>query len=390
MTADAKVNLQDCPACGTAVPSAAFCFRCGADLNGPVDSRSIFLRPNVFAAAPREPIIVPRITSSLFPRLPEPARLPFRVALILLLLSMIVLSALRANGPLGVVSVLGGPLLFVMYMWQSDAFSDISRRALTIAAVTGAGLAMLYWLYTGRLLAGSYGVSTAAGMAIQNILAGLALAITIGGAVVMVLPPIMVRLLRVPVREPLDGFVIGAFGALSYMSASTLTWMLPQIVTGLLDSQSSWRMFADAVTYGIIDPLGSTALGGLVGVSLWFRPHSTHARRARLALITCTLFAAFLYLSVWVIDALSLPHVEEVAVNLVLAVLSLITLRRGVQIVLLHEAPGPTTGDPILCVHCEKVVPDTPFCVNCGAAAKASSRSSRRLRRDRAPVPEAA
>ena len=328
------------------------------------------------------------MTSSLFPRLPQPARKPFRLALVLLLAAMVALSALRANAALGAVVTLGGPLLFVLYMWQSDAFRDISRRALVIAFLTGSSLAVLWWLLTGRLLAGSYGVSTAAGLALQNLLAGFGLAVTVGGAVVMVLPPAMVRLFRVPVVEPLDGFVIGAFGALSYSCAASITWMFPQIFAGLLDAQSSWRMFADAVTYGVIDPLISMALGGLMGLALWFRPTGADSRRARTAVRICAVLTAVLYVGVWVVDALSLPHLQEVAVNLVQAVIVLLIVRAAVQIALLHESPEPATGNPVLCVHCEKVVPEMAFCVSCGAAARASSRSSRRLRRERPPIPE--
>lgn len=389
MTA-ADTTTRDCPACHEAVPAAGFCGDCGADFDLPVTPMSVLLRPPTFAAAPREPITAPRMTSSLFPRLPKPARRPFRVALILLLLTTLVLSLLRANAPLEAVVVLGGPLLFTMYMWESDVFRDLSRRALTVAALTGAVLAVAYWYVTGRMLAGSYGISTAAGMAIQNVLAGLALAITLGGTVVMVLPPIVVRLLRIPVREPIDGYVIGAFGALSYMAAADITWMFPQVVAGLLDSQGSWRLFCDAVTNGIIDPLCTVAFGGLVGLIIWFRPRGHNAGRTRMTLAAFTLLAAGIYVLVWVVDSWALPYPAELAINLSLAVLTLLTTRCAIQIVLLHEAPGQTTGDPILCVHCEKVVPDMPFCVSCGAAAKASSRSSRRLRREFPPVPEPA
>ena len=385
MTAGEALSSRDCPACHTAVPAAVFCGCCGADLDRPADKWSILLRPRVFAAAPSEPITMPRVTSSLFPWLPRPARQPFRVALVLLLLAMIALSALRANGPLHAVSAIGGPALFVLYMWQSDAFRDISHRALWISWLTGAVTGVAWWLMAGRVVAGTYGVSTAAGQALQNVLAGFALAVTIGGAVVMVLAPVVVRLLRVPVQEPVDGYVIGAFGALSHTVAANITWLFPQIVAGLLDTQSGWRMFADAITYGVIDPLTSVAVVGLVGLTLWFRPRE---RRYRKALIVCVVATSILYVVVWSIDALALPYAIEVATNLVLAALTLIVTRCGLQIVLLHERSGPVTEDPLLCVQCEAVVPDMPFCVSCGGSAQASSRSSRRLRRDHPPVPE--
>jgi hypothetical protein len=388
MTPPEDMNARTCPACHAGVPAAAFCGMCGAASDTSVGPWDVLLRPRVFAAAPREHLIRPGVTSSLFARLPQPARQPFRLTLVLLLLTMVVLSVLQINAALGAVTVLGAPVLFIVYMWQSDAFRDLSGRALLIAFLTGSSLAVAWWLLTGRLLAGSYGVSTAAGLALQNLLAGFGLAVTVGGAVAMVLPSVVLRLLRVPVSEPLDAFVIGAFGALSYGCAASITWLFPQIFAGLLNAQSSWRMFADAITYGFIDPLITMALGGLVGLWLWFRPLGRHHRRVRLVVTICTVLTAVFFVGVWVVDALSLPHFQEVAVNLVQSAFVLLTVRVGVQTVLLHETPDPPTGDPVLCVHCEKVIPDFPFCVSCGAAARASSRSSRRFRRKCPPVPE--
>jgi len=365
-----------------------FCGSCGADVEAPIGPWRILLRHRVFAAAPREAVAVPRIASSLLPRLAEPSRKPFRLGMVLLLVVIAVLSEVRANGPLGAVAVVGGPLLFLIYLWQADALRDIPRRALLIAMVAGAGIAVSWWLFTGRLLAGSYGVTTATGLALQNVLTDFGLAVTMGGAVLMLLPAVLVRLLRVPVHEALDGFAVGASGALAYSVAGTITWMMPQIVAGLIDSHGAWRMFKDALIYGAVDPVTTIALGGLVGLSLWFRPNAArrHRGRARAALTVCTILAAALYVAVWVVDAMGLSLAAELVASLGLAVLALMTVRFAVQIALLHEASEPTTGDPILCVHCEKVVPDMPFCASCGAAAMASSYSSRRRRRESPPV----
>jgi len=58
---------------------------------------------------------------------------------------------------------------------------------------------------------------------------------------------------------------------------------------------------------------------------------------------------------------------------------------------LLKEAHDPIQEDePLLCLHCEMVVPDMAFCPACGVATRASSRSSRRDRRDSRPVRQAA
>lgn len=98
------------------------------------------------------------------------------------------------------------------------------------------------------------------------------------------------------------------------------------------------------------------------------------------------MLGAPLYLAVWVVDTLALPRLLDIALKLAFALLALLLVRCAVQIALLHENPDPSTGDPILCVHCELVVPDLPFCAACGAAARASSRTSRRLRRQSPPV----
>jgi hypothetical protein len=54
---------------------------------------------------------------------------------------------------------------------------------------------------------------------------------------------------------------------------------------------------------------------------------------------------------------------------------------------LLHEAHDALEGAPLLCPECHHIVPDMAFCPNCGAATRASSRSSRSHRRVSPPVP---
>ncbi len=97
MTVRDDVTSRECQACHSTVPAAAFCGSCGADLEAPVDSWRNLLRPRVFAAAPREPVAVPRIASSLFPRLAEPSRKPFRLGMVALLAVIAMLSEVRAN-----------------------------------------------------------------------------------------------------------------------------------------------------------------------------------------------------------------------------------------------------------------------------------------------------
>lgn len=348
----------------------------------------ILLRPNAYAAASGEPVWAPWISSTCLPRLPGPMRRPFRLGLILVLATIAVLAAAQLTGPLGVTVTLGWPLLFAIYVWQTDVFRDLPLRVPAGAALLGAGLGLVWWLFAGRWLADSYDVSTGSALMLAKVL-NVGVLFTAGGAVLMLVPAVLTRLAGVPVRESLDGFAVGALGALGYLTASVTAIVGPQIVEGLVEERDARHLLEDAITYGVVSPITAIAAGGLVGMCLWFTPDRRSGRdpeRARRALLLCTALGTPLYLAVWAVDALTLPRVLDLAIKLGLAVLALLLVRCAVQIALLHEAPDPATGAPLLCPHCERVVPDLPFCSACGVAARASSRTSRRRRRESPPV----
>lgn len=385
---------RECTACHATVPAAEFCGDCGARSDAPRAGRlgtwPRFLRPDVYATAHREPVWVPHPGSTLFPRFPGPMRTPLRIGLIAVLMGIIVLAALRINGPLGVVSTLGWPLLFLIYVWQSDVFRDVPVRILVVAMVLGVGSGVGWWFAAGRVLADSYGVTTGSSLALTRVV-DTGLLLSAGGGLLMLLPALVCRLIPMPVRESLDGFVIGAFGALWYSTAASTTIVAPQFVEGLIEDYSASRMLQDSMTYGVVTPIVSVAAGGLFGLSLWFRPDRRMGRNpstARAVVSLCAVVAVGLYAAVWIIDGLALQHAVDLALKLAVSVLALLTTRAGVQTALLHEAPDPATGDPVLCAHCEKVVPDMPFCSACGVATRAESRTSRRLRRENPPVPQ--
>lgn len=381
------VATTDCPVCHSTVPAVKFCGGCGARLSAPVDTWTQLLRPEVFANAHREAIWVPRVSSGLFPRIAGETRRPFRIGLITVLIAVVLLSAARINGPLGVMAILGWPLLFLIYVWETDVFRDVPARILVTAMLLGAGLGVGAWLTTGKVIAGSYGITTGSGLLLLGEELNTGFLISLGGAALMLVPALITRLFKVPVRESLDGFVVGAFGALWYSTAATTTILAPQFAEGLQEDQDAGRLLEDSITYGIASAVVTTAVGGVVGMLLWFRVREGRdPRRPRAALALCAALAVGCYLAVWFVDALGLPLFADMAAKLSVAVLALIVVRSAVQIALLHEEPDPANGDPVLCVHCERIVPDMPFCVACGAAARASSRSSRRLRHEFPPI----
>ena len=339
------------------------------------------LRPSVFVAAPREPITLPLVTSSLCPHLADTDRIPFRHGLFLALALLIGVSMSKLLPVLVVLTALGIPLLFVLYLWRSGIYRDVPPRALVLPPMIGIALSVAWWLWTGNLIASSYGIPLAGGFQLKDVL-DIGLAVTVADAVLMLVPAVVVRLLRLPSCESLDGFLIGAFGALCYTSAATVTWLTPQFTLGLLDNYSRWRLLSEGILYGIFDPLTAAAAGGMVGVLLWFRParRPGQSGRLRLVLAACAALGVGYYIAVYAVAAANNSRVAEAVINTAITALALLTLRIAIQTAVLHESPDPATGRPVRCIRCTRTVPDMPFCPACGSAARASARSTRRLR----------
>lgn len=387
-TAPKTFPTVECPVCRCTAPAGVYCGRCGAELVGPHRFRHILLRPREFAAAPTETVTLPVVVSSLFPHLARSARNPFRLALLVFAVGMLGFGLLREPGPLVTLAALGLPLLFVLYLWQSGVLRDMPRHHFAIPVIAGAALGVSWVLLTGGLIARSYGMPMSAGFVLDHVIS-VGLGLTVGGAVVMVLPAVLVRLSAPPDHESLDGFVIGALSALTFTGTSTMTDLAPQFISGLFDAARPPGLWEEAVVYGIAAPLTAAAGGGLVGLMLWYRPGpqaSRHPRRIQAALVIYTGVVVLLYVVIWLVYAARLSQIQETLLQLELAVPALLALRAGTQMALLHERQDPAAGEPWLCVHCERVVPEMEFCPACGAATRASSRESRRLRREARPV----
>jgi hypothetical protein len=388
---DEAVPTEECRVCQTDVPAGEYCGLCGCHLTPRPREGPDWLRIRDFGAAPNEHLLQPSLSSSLFPHLPERSRTAFRLGLLVLLVALVAFTLLRLPAALITVAALGLPVLFVMYLRESDAFRDFGFRTLGLTALCGVALGVGWVLLTGKMVARSYG-ELGAGIAGARVLQ-MGVGIPLGGVILMLMPAVIVRLTRPPTREALDGFMIGALGTLTFTAAATLTRLAPQFGTGVVSKRPMESLVVEAGIRGVAMPLIAATAGGLVGAALWFRrppsKRDQHPGVVRAVLVGFAVAVLAVFVGLGLIDVARLPQVLMLGLYLALAVTALLAMRIGLHLALLHEWHDEIQSDePLLCPHCGHVVPDMAFCPACGVATRASSRSSRRTRRAERPVRE--
>jgi hypothetical protein len=385
------VPTMECRVCQTDVPAGEFCGLCGVHLTPQKGNGPDWLRIRAFGAAPNEHLLRPALATTLFPHLPPRSFKAFRVALAVVLLALVVASVLRMPALLITVAALGIPLLFVIYLQDADVYRDVPISTVLLTAALGIGLGVGWVLLTGSMVARSYGVGLGTGVAGAQMLRE-GVGVPIGGLVLMLVPALVVRLLRPGTREALDGFAIGALGALMFTAAATVTRLAPQFAIGLVNrSRPLTGLIVEAGIRGVAVPVMAAAAGGLFGAALWFhRPPNKSAQHpgfVRLLLAMFTAAVLVLYAGLGLLDVARVPQVLQLVVYLAVAAVAVLILRVGLHLALLHEEHDEIqAGEPLLCAHCGHVVPDMAFCPACGVATRAFSRSSRTARRETRPV----
>ncbi len=377
------VPTMHCAVCDTDVPAGAFCGTCGAHLSPRRGNGRGVLRLAAYGAAPGEHVLRLSVASSLFPHLPHRSRAPFRVALAALFLALVAFALLRWQAPLIAVSALGLPMLFLLYLHESDIDDDLPISSLVMTVGLGVGLGACWALLTGHIVADSYDVALSGGTSEGHSVLE-ALAIPAGSAVLMTLPAVVVRLLRPGTRESLDGFVIGALSAIAFVASATLTRLAPQFATGpTAQDRSVSGLLAEAGIQGVAMPVTAAAAGGLVGVALWFtRPADKDRWPSVVLLVASFLVVLGIWVVLGVMEVAPFTNGLHFGLHVFVAIFALLALRIGVQAALLHEAHDEMNPEAqVLCPHCDHVVPDAAFCPNCGVAARAASRTSRTKRR---------
>lgn len=370
-----------CPSCGNQVPYGVYCGACGHHLTLHREgSAAKSFRSHSYAAAPGEHVLRLSIVSSLFPHLPHRSRAPFRVAVVVLVVGLIVLAALRWQAPMIALAALGVPIVFQLYLQESDVYEDLPARLLLIAAVAGAALgygwaALTDHRVTDSLASNLLGHGSAGDFWLDGVL------IPAAAGLLMLVPAGIAYLVKPPhVNESMDGFLIGSLGAVAFTAAASITRLAPQLKTGIVaHDRPVENIVVEALLQGGTLPVTAASVGGIVGAALWVRrsSQSGHLGRWLATARVMVPIAVVLFAVLGIIDYEQPPQTTLLGLHILVAIIALLLLRYGLHAVLLHEEHEVAIGPPRVCPHCEQVVPAMPFCPHCGYAHRAASRASR-------------
>ncbi len=366
--------LVPCPHCGVEVPDAHFCGACGAHFHA--EKRRAARRYHAYAAFPEEPVIRLAITTSLFPHLSHHTKNLFRAATAGIALLLVVLAIWGAEAPLIAVASLGFPLLFVLYLFEIDGPEKTSLRvpvgaALLVGGILGVGWGEIGSHFVNEALSPSLNASPEARC--NSITT--AIVVPLAGVVLTSTTALIVRTARARRLEALDGFVIGAGGALGFV----LTAAIVQLSSLLRGGQLSQLPFTNTVTLAIIRgltvPVTAAVTIGLVGCTLWVqrRDNSPSQRRWLTLPAAAVGFAALLQVGLGFADLANLVDSELLVVHLAAMAVAILGMRLALHHTLLHERHDPSVGVPYVCAHCHHAVPLMQFCPQCGIARHATS-----------------
>ena len=201
------------------------------------------------------------------------------------------------------------------------------------------------------------------------------LGVPVVGLIVMLVPAVVIRLLRPP---PVKRWTASwsARWAPCPSRRPHLTRFAPQFASGMIKRSRwpAWWWKQVSGEWAVL--LTAAAVGGLIGAALWFTRPPTKAGqhtgyvRAVLALFAAAVIAV--YAALGLVDVAGIPQALQLVIHLSVAVVALLLLRIGLHLALLHEAHDEIHSDePLLCPHCDHVVPDMAFCPACGVATRA-------------------
>ena len=183
-----------------------------------------------------------------------------------------VLAIAGLESPLIAVAAVGFPLLFQLYVIEVGPYGDDvvlpTFVTLVVGAALGVGWAQIGGPYVQRDLLPTLQSSLTSHGAFSA-----AVLVPAVGQLLMCVPVVML-LVRRRSTEALDGFVIGAAGALGFTAAATISNLSSQFSGGILAHQPFEDVISQALIRGVSVPLVAAFATGLFGATVWVRRRS--------------------------------------------------------------------------------------------------------------------
>lgn len=360
-----------CHSCGEVVPAGEFCGLCGAHLVA--DMPGSAHRPHAFAANPHEHMLHLSAVSTLFPHLPHRRTAPFRIALAVAVLLLVVLGYLRLTGPAIAAAALAVPILYLLYLYEVEVYEDEPIYVIAATFVLGGVLGGLWAHFTGNVVTQTLlQTATPQGAPTSKIvLTGVIFPLV--AQLLLLAGPIVLYLTR-DYKEALDGFAFGAACAMGFTLVSTFVYLAPEMEAGLTSVAPALDNTLRIVLRGLLIPFIYASTTGLIGGALWTRRNKGRALRSHgwtTTLQTAVLVAVVVQVGLGLLDVEVLRQGVITLVYAVVAALLLLSVRVALHHMLLSEATETEIGPSMPCFHCHRIVPRMSFCPHCGVASRA-------------------
>ncbi len=369
-----------CDQCGKDVPNMTWCVRCGDPL-GPEQRKGREGRVrDAYAAAPGERATAVRLVSTLYPSLPREEIRTFQMALIGGAILIVALGLLGFFPVAIVAAAILVPLVTVIYVYDVDVYENEPIRVVALTFLWGALVGALFSYALDAFLpaqatsvvGGSVtGVGTSEFPWMRGIVAPILMVLLMAAGPLALLP-------YKRFNDVLDGATFGVASGVAFIGAQTFITALGLFDSGLRPVGDVLPWIVRLLVLGVGLPvIAAGAIGGLCGV-FWLRYRAPVEDRAALGALGHPAVAAVVAAALMLVASLSVLLLDDVLhliVIVLLALVSLLWLRRIIHVGLLEEANEIAIGGPIVCPECGKETPLHTYCGDCGTSLKALPRT---------------
>ncbi|MEA2449481.1 MAG: hypothetical protein QOG63_1413 [Thermoleophilaceae bacterium] len=390
--------LKRCEWCKHEVPDSNFCIRCGHEhgssterpsgvgafsgvrrtvsgvMRMPEKPASLSGVRRAFAANPGESVLRPSIVSTIFPQLPKPSMMAFRVSLALGVATVLVLGVMKLY-PIGLIAAaVLLPALATLYFYDVSIYEDtpviVLGATMAWGLVAGVGTAIL-------AAAVSPGGSDVFVSSDASLVLTRGVLIPALGAVLVLLGPLF--LMRYPrFNDVLDGATFGAGTAVAFTGVLVIAQAFSSLNDGLKPPGQLVPWLVKLGTIAVALPVLTMAVMGAAAGALWLRYRTPVRDRSALGRLGRPPLAVPLAIGMVVLAAVLqvvLPIGLALVLIAVMAALGLMWLRQVVHVGLLQEALEIEDAPAIVCANCGHHTRVGGFCEYCGISQAALPRS---------------